>query len=81
MRKKRSFLHKYKNAQIAFLEQITHFHHLKEKYEALKKASPEMDILVELRQEIKMIKRNLKHEWRQWSKLSKNILSFKALPN
>lgn len=61
------------------LEQISHFHQLKEKYDHLKKASPERDLLVEMRKEIKEIKRKLKTDWREWSRLSKNILGLKRI--
>ena len=63
------------------LTQISHFNQIKEKYYALKHSSEERDLLQDLKKELKSIKRDLKADWREWSRLSKNIMRMKILPN
>ena len=56
------------------LEKITYFSQLKERYSQMKSESHCVDVLKELRTELKLLKKSLKNDWREWSELSHNIL-------
>jgi stearoyl-CoA desaturase (delta-9 desaturase) len=59
---------------------IAQFNALKEKYLLTKKETPSRDILKELHQELKQLKKSLRNDWRLWLQLSSNIMSLKPLP-
>lgn len=59
---------------------IAQFNALKEKYLLTKKEKPSRDLLNELHQEIKLLKKSLRNDWRLWLQLSSNIMSLKPLP-
>jgi hypothetical protein len=56
------------------LDKITYFSQLKERYSQMKSESHGVDVLKELRAELKLLKKSLKDDWREWSKLSHSIL-------
>ncbi len=60
------------------MNEFAQFNQLKELYKAAKR-SHEWEILNELKQEITVLKRNLKQDWRDWSILSKSIMRMKPL--
>ncbi len=61
------------------LVQFSRFAQLKEKYAELKYNAHEPDLLHNLKLEIKSIKRNLREDWREWTKLSRNIMRLKPM--
>ena len=62
------------------LMQLSHFSQLREKYYELKRCTQEKDLLKTLKIEIKSIKKEIRRNWRQWSKLSNSIMRLKPLP-
>ena len=60
------------------LEEISDFKKLREKYRTAKKEK-QQELLINLKKEIKQLKRNLNSDWRHWKKLSKYILDKKPL--
>lgn len=56
------------------LEKITYFSQLKDRYTQMKNERHGVNVMKELRAELKLLKRSLKEDWREWSKLSHNIL-------
>lgn len=63
------------------VEHLSRFNQLKEKYRELKKETRERDLLNELRQEIKSIRKSLRHDWHQWTQLSRAIMRLSTLPS
>jgi uncharacterized coiled-coil DUF342 family protein len=61
------------------LEQLSLFNQLKEKYRQLKKETRERDLLNELKQEIKSIRKNMRQDWQQWTQLSRTIMHLRPL--
>lgn len=59
---------------------IAEFNALKEKYLLTKKEAPSRDILKELNQEIKQLKKSLRNDWRLWLQLSNSIMNLKPMP-
>lgn len=58
------------------LEKINYFSQLKERYNKMKSERHGVDVMKELRSELKHLKKSLKDDWREWSKLSHSILDF-----
>lgn len=57
------------------VEKISNFNQLKERYYQLKKeANIQKELLISLRQEIKSVKKSLRADWKEWSRLSDFIL-------
>lgn len=59
---------------------IAEFSKLKEQYLLTKQEQPSRDIIKELHQELKELKKSLRDDWRQWVQLSQRIMSLKPLP-
>lgn len=63
----------------AILQKIVQFNELIDKYHQYKKDHCERDILLEIKAEIKSVKKNLKEDWRQWHQLSNNIMELRPI--
>lgn len=59
------------------VEKINNFSQLKERYQQMKKECAGIDVMEELKAELKMLKKSLREDWKEWSQLSKNILNHK----
>lgn len=62
------------------LEKITYFSQLKERYQQMKEERQGVDVIKELRAELKLLKKSLRNDWKEWSRLSRNILNNRPLP-
>jgi stearoyl-CoA desaturase (delta-9 desaturase) len=63
----------------AILLKISEFNALIEKYHQHKKDRCERDILLEIKAEIKTLKKNLKKDWKQWRLLSDSIMELRPI--
>lgn len=62
------------------LEKINYFCQLKERYQQMKAERQGVDVIKELRAELKILKKSLKRDWKEWSRLSRSILNHRPLP-
>lgn len=72
--KKEELSHQILEISETILNQMAQFSQLKQRYYALKENSSQKQLIRELHEEIKTLKREIKRNWREWSKLSKSIL-------
>lgn len=61
------------------VEQLARFNQLKETYRKFKREHQEKDLLVNLKKEIKSLKKSIKQDWRAWVRLSRAIMNMKPL--
>lgn len=59
---------------------IAQFHALRKQYQQTRKEKPSRDLIRELREELKELKRSLKDDWKTWLQLSESIMNNKLLP-
>lgn len=59
---------------------IAQFNKLKEEYSQTKREKPSRDIVYDMQQELKQLKKSLREDCRLWLQLSKRIMSLKPLP-
>lgn len=59
---------------------IAQFNKLKEQYLQTKKEKSSRDLIKELQQELKDLKKSLRNDWRLWVQLSKRVMSLKPVP-
>jgi stearoyl-CoA desaturase (Delta-9 desaturase) len=62
------------------VEQLARFNQLKETYRKFKLEHQEKDLLINLKKEIKSLKKSIKQDWRAWVQLSRDIMNMKPLP-
>lgn len=58
------------------IEEIAALSQLSEKYRQIKKEKPEPDLLQEIHEELKRLKKNIREDWKLWVELSRDILSY-----
>jgi stearoyl-CoA desaturase (delta-9 desaturase) len=63
----------------SILLKISQFNQLIEKYHEYKKEHRERDILLEVKSEIKMLKKNIKEDWKKWQQLSNQIMQLRPI--
>lgn len=63
----------------SLINKIAEANQLKEHYQQARKEGKESERLKEVKKQITEVKRSLKHDWRQWVQLSRNILNTKQL--
>ncbi|GAB4232839.1 MAG: fatty acid desaturase [Chlamydiales bacterium] len=63
----------------SILVKIRRMNELKQKYRSLKKNYKEKGLLLEIKKELKLIKKSLQKEWRLWKRFSNLILKLKPL--
>lgn len=63
----------------AILVKIAEFNELIEKYHQHKKDRCERDILLEIKAEIKTLKKKINEDWKQWHQLSNNIMELRPI--
>lgn len=61
------------------LSKIAQLNELKERYQTLCRETQERDLLNELKNEIRQVRKSLKEDWSLWIDLSRNILKMKPL--
>ncbi len=61
------------------VSQLAKFNSLKENYKKVKREKSEMDLLNNLKSEIKNLRKNLREDWRLWVQLSKDIMKMKPV--
>lgn len=59
---------------------ISEFNQLKEKYYQLKRDYNQHDVIANLKQEIRDLKKSIKEDWRLWKELSRSIMNMEPLP-
>ena len=59
---------------------IARFNQLKEHYLQTKREQISRDIIKGMRMELKVLKKSLRHDWRQWVQLSKDIMRLEPMP-
>lgn len=62
------------------VQELTRFNQLKEAYRRSKRERQGKDLLMQLKLEIKTLKKNIRRDWHLWIELSKKIMNMKPLP-
>lgn len=60
------------------VEKIAQFDHLKSQYKELKKACRERDLLQEVKNELRTLKKSIKEDWKSWYALSNQIMKLQT---
>lgn len=61
------------------VQQLTQFNQLKETYRKIKQEKSQLDLMDSLKREIKILKKNLRDDWRLWVRLSRTIMRMKPI--
>lgn len=59
------------------VQKISEFIKLKEQYRSIKKQKSEKDMIYEIRNELKRLKKSIREDWKRWKELSRTIMNVK----
>ncbi len=61
------------------VRELTQFNQLKDTYRKIKQENQQVDLIYNLKREIKILKKNLRDDWKQWVRLSRTIMRMKPI--